>query len=173
MSRKKSKAPRPQLVPKPKLATDPTTKAPAPAPSAAQTKMKANAAAGLVPVELTRIEELMLRSTYLQAKLYEQQYFTAREQHQAQFDRRADVRETLAQIEAANREFNEALEEIHKVHGTTTTTHVYDMGVKALLPRQDVREASTADLEPKPAPPQGATDEGEAVPEETNEEEPK
>lgn len=103
--------------------------------------MKDNAAAGLVPIGLSRVEELMLRSSYLQAKLLEQQYFTAREQYMAQFDRRADVRDTLIQIEDANKQFNDALNETYKTHGTTSVTHVYDMDVKALLPRPKEAQA--------------------------------
>lgn len=120
--------------------------------------MKSNAASGLVPVELTRIEELLLRSAYLQAKLLEQQYFTAREQYMAQFDRRADVRATLIQIEEANKQFNDALAETHKAHGTTTTSHVYDMDVKALLPRPKEGQVSPSTV-PEPVS-QRANDEG-------------
>ena len=107
--------------------------------------MKANmvegppaAAAGVVV--LTQIEDLTLRSTYLQAKLLEQQYMTARADYMIAFDRRADVADTMRKVEAANEAFNEALDETHNEHDTSNADYVYDMDRKALVPRFSVSE---------------------------------
>lgn len=89
-----------------------------------------------VPITLLQVEELLLRSTYLQAKLLESQYLTARSDYMAQFDRTADVRNVLHRIEQATADFNEALNDVHTSHGTDTSRYVYDMDMKALVPRQ-------------------------------------
>jgi len=116
-------------------------------PSQAEVKMKANMAAKALEetyqrpiVEISQIEDLTLRSTYLQAKLLEQQYLTVRADYMALFDRRADVAATLRQIEEANEAFNKALKETHSAHGTSTDLYVYDMDKRALAPRSGVSE---------------------------------
>ena len=115
-------------------------------PSAVEAKLKANLEAmaeGQGPqavVVLTKVEDLTLRSTYLQAKLLEQQYLTARSEHMIAFDRRADVADTLRKVEAANEAFNKALDETHDERGTSKSNYVYDMGRRALVPRSGVLE---------------------------------
>ncbi len=115
-------------------------------PSAAEAKLKSNLEAmaeGQGPqavVVLTKIEDLTLRSTYLQAKLLEQQYMTARSEHMIAFDRRADVADTLRKVEAANEAFNKALDETHDERGTSKSNYVYDMERRALVSRSGVSE---------------------------------
>ncbi len=117
-----------------------------PKPSPVEAKLKANLeamAAGQGPqvvVALTKLEDLTLRSTYLQAKLLEQQYLTARSEHMIAFDRRADVADTLRKVEAANEEFNKALDEMYDEHNILKADYVYDMDRKALVPISGVSE---------------------------------
>lgn len=119
-----------------------------PKPSAAEAKLKANMEAmveGQGPqaqavIVLTKVEDLTLRSTYLQAKLLEQQYLTARSDYMIAFDRRADVADMLRKVEAANNAFNKALADTHNEHGTSTSDYVYDMERRALVPRSGVSE---------------------------------
>ena len=98
-----------------------------------EAKMKL--AAGFVPILLSRVEELLLRSEYLQAKLLESQYLTARAEYTAQFDRRSDVMEVLRRIQQAQADFAKALDEAYKVHDTDAEHYMYDMEMRALVPR--------------------------------------
>lgn len=89
-----------------------------------------------VPVTLHQLEELLLRSTYLQAKLLESQYLASRTEYMAHFDRTPNARNILQRMEQATADFNEALNETHTLHGTDASRYVYDMDMKALVPRQ-------------------------------------
>ena len=85
---------------------------------------------------LSELDDLKLRSTWLNAKYMEQQYHTARQEFLGQFDRRPDVMETLAKIAAANAEFGTQLDLAHETFGTNAATHVYDMDAKKIVPRK-------------------------------------
>lgn len=142
-------------------------------PSGAETKMKQNAAEGRtgeVGVKvLTRIQELELRSHYLQAKLFESQYIQARDRHIAQFDSAPEAVQTRQQIKKAGETFNAALEAVHREHGTSNETHVYDMDAKELRPKDKLNAvpAAVTDAKPMPVPAakegSDAKEEGEPV----------
>ncbi|KKL89513.1 hypothetical protein LCGC14_1913920 [marine sediment metagenome] len=110
-----------------------------------EAKMKAAVAAGLVPISLSRVEELLLRSEYLQAKLLESQYLTARSEYTAQFDRRSDVMEVLRRIQLAQADFAKTLEEAYTAHGTDAAHYMYDMDMRALVPRPNEKGDSNGE----------------------------
>ena len=142
-----------------------------PAPSEAEFRMKQNAAEGRTGVVggvkvLTRLQALELRSPYLQAKLFEEQYTSARDRYMAQFDRAPEAVETRQQIKEASNAFNTVLDAVHKEHGTSNETHVYDLDAKELRPKDTtVQAVPVADANPVPVAKEGsdAKEEGKPV----------